>query len=67
MKLDLKKVEVQQAKAGKTLKELGIPVETLYRVRKGGGVHPKTVHKIANALNCNIEDIIAPEPLRDRY
>lgn len=58
MQIDLEKLSIAQAKSGKDLNELGLSKETLYRVRKGHSVRPKTVHKFATALGCEVTDII---------
>lgn len=61
MKIDTEKLEIAQAKCGKDLNKLGIPIETLRNVKRGKNVRPSTVYKLAQALGCDVEDIIRKE------
>ena len=58
MHIDLAKLELAQAKNGKTLAELGISKETIRNIRRGKNVRPTTVYKFAKALGCEVEDLI---------
>lgn len=59
MIVDIEKFEIELARSGKSLKSLGIPKETVYRIRRGRNVLPRTVHKLAAALDCDVESIIS--------
>ncbi len=61
MRIDVKRFELAQAKTGKTLIALGIPRETARNIRDGKNLRPETVGKIAKALECLPEDIIAED------
>lgn len=61
MKLNKKKYELARArncKGFKALIEAGIPKGTLCRAISGEDVRPETIGKIANALGCDVEEII---------
>ena len=63
MKIDNKKIDIAMADACLTMSELskqsGVNIVTLTRLRKGTQeTRPKTVGKIAKALDVSVEDII---------
>lgn len=60
MKIDTAKLDLLLARKCKALSDLrdGSSPQTLKRVRKGEEVQPKTVGRIAKALNCDPADII---------
>ncbi len=60
MRIDLKKLEIALAKNCMSEADLrsGTSPQTLLRIRQGMEVRPKTVGKIAKALNVPVTDII---------
>lgn len=63
MKIDSKKLDIAMAEACLTVNELskqsGVNVVTLTRLRKGNQeLMPKTVGKIARALDISVEELI---------
>lgn len=56
--LDVEKISIAQARTGKTLAELGISENTMYRANKGKPVRPTTLHKIANALGVDPAELV---------
>lgn len=58
MKIDVEKLREKQAKTGKTLDDLGFCRNTMTRIRRGGNVRPQTVYKFAQALGCEVEDLL---------
>lgn len=61
MYLDIEKLRLAQARTGKTLEELGISRNTMYRVHKGQRVRPTTLHKLAAALGVDPAELIRYE------
>ena len=61
MKLNYEKFLIAQAKSGKTLKELGINTSTLYSLKQGGNIRPKTLKKMADTLEVDPEYLIVKE------
>lgn len=60
MRVDTKKLEIHLAKNCMSEADLrtGTSPQTLSRIRKGMEVRPKTIGKIAKALNVPVTDII---------
>ena len=58
MKISIKKFDIAQARAGKTLEELKIPRSTIANIKTGKEVLPTTVHNLAHALRCDVTDLI---------
>lgn len=58
MQLDENKFNIARARSGKTLKELGIDSNLIYRARKGAKLRAATVHRIAAALGVDPAEII---------
>ena len=59
--IDKNKLSLAMARCGKDYSDLGIPPATIRNVQVGNAVRPKTVYKFAQALNCDVEDIIKRE------
>lgn len=63
MKISNSKFDLLLAKKGITRKSLNNVVSetTLSKIKKGSSILPKTVGKIARALNVDVEEIIEKE------
>lgn len=57
-KVNIEKLELVRARAGKPLKDLNIDPNILVRVRKGKPLRASTVYKLAQAFNCEVDEII---------
>ena len=60
MKVDIYQLELEQARTGKSWKELGIDLRMIQRA-KAGHISPLGVHKLANALGVDPERITVRE------
>ena len=58
MRLDIEKLHIAQARTGKTLDQLGISRDFLYRARRGAELRPTTIFKLAQALGCDPAEIV---------
>ena len=60
MKIDSRKLDLILARECKSLSDLrdGSSPQTLRRIRRGEEVQPKTLGRIARALNCDVTDIM---------
>lgn len=58
LRIDLKKLDIAQARCGKNLNDLPIPSETLRNVKRGKNVRPQTVYKFAQALGCDVTELL---------
>lgn len=63
MKIDNAKLDLLLAQRCMNLRDLrmGTSPQTLTRIRRGEGVKPATLGRIARALNCDPADIIQEE------
>lgn len=63
MKIDNRKLDLQLARRCKIISDLrGVTSsQTLTRIRQGGDIKPSTLGRIAQALNCDPEDILEGE------
>ena len=59
MRIDIDKLELAQARCGKTLSQLGVSRETLRNIKRGHNVLPQTVFKCASALGVEVTEILA--------
>lgn len=60
-KINIENLEIARARKGKTLKELAIDPNTLVRARKGKQLRASTVRRLADALDCTVEELIEKE------
>lgn len=60
MKIDSRKLDLILARECKSLSDLrdGSSPQTLRRIRRGEEVQPKTLGRIARALNCDVTEIL---------
>ena len=58
-KINVNALELARAKKGKTLKSLGIDPNILVRARKGRPLRASTVFKLADCLDCSVEELIS--------
>ena len=61
MKINRKKYELACARACMSFEDIvktGIPRGTLGNAMRGDDIKPKTIGKIAKALNCDVTDIL---------
>ena len=58
-KINMTALELARAKKGKALKELGIDPNVLVRARKGRPLRASTVYKLADCLDCSVEELIS--------
>lgn len=60
MKIDNQKLDLMLARRCMSLRDLqnGTSPQTLTRIRRGESIKPKTVGRIAKALDCDPTDII---------
>jgi hypothetical protein len=61
MKIDVYSLELEMARAGKKVKELGIDPRTYARLKAGKDLKPLTVCQISTALGVDPERITARE------
>lgn len=57
MRIDENKLNIARARAGLTLRECGIYARVMQRIKEGKPLQIRTVHKIAQALGVDPEDI----------
>lgn len=63
MKIDKRKFDIALARACKSFSDLqaGVCLSTLSKIRRGEEMKAKTVGKIAQALGCDVLEIIVEE------
>ena len=57
--VDINKVDLFRLKSGKSLRALGIDPNMLVRIRKGKPTRAQTVKNLADALRCDVTDLLA--------
>lgn len=58
MKVDKGKLDLMRARKQLRLSEIGVSKVTLQRINTGQDLKPYTVGRIANALGCDVTEII---------
>lgn len=58
MKVDKEKLDLMRARKQLRLSEIGVSKATLRRINARQELKPYTVGKIANALGCDVADIL---------
>lgn len=65
MRIDRNKLDLARAKKMMMLKDLPVSVVTIQRINDGKELRPITVGRIAEVLECEVEDIIVDERSED--
>lgn len=58
MKVDKAKLDLMRARKQLRLSEIGVSKVTVKRINAGAELKPYTVGRIANALGCDVTEII---------
>ena len=61
MKIDMYKLEIEQARTGKGWRELGVDLRLIAKIKKGQDIQPLTAARLAQKIGVDIERIATRE------